>query len=1164
MKISSKILTVALSLLMLVSSIPFATAYAEETEQVIEGTAAESPIREADVSTPDARSDVVEGNTEYDVTWTLDDEGTLRVDAVNLPNYDEDFTSWEVSLAPWFNEGSHVKTIIISENVRYIGSYAFNTCVKARNIIIPDTVEFIASNAFENVPAFENAPTENGIKYYKNVLISADTSESCSIKEGTTCIVNGAFREETDLTEVTLPSTLNSIGRYAFYGCTALKKLNMPDSVTRIGSSAFQGCLALDSISLSPKLKEIEDCAFCNTSLTEINLPSSLVSIKASAFKGTGLKSLTIPDSVTEIGSNAFANCQSLTSVKLSKNLTSVENNIFDGSPCTENIGGVSYADTLLMRADTGLNGVHTVREGTLYIARGAFSDCTDLTEAVFPEALQYIGEMAFWGCSSLSRAVIPDNVSIIEKSVFSGCSSLCDIKLPSSITRICRYTFYNCSALTNLSIPEGVTHIEDCLAGVPLETLSLPSSLTYIEKQWDFNYGIKQVYINDLTAYCSIKFNAYYDRVSPHSLLYNADALYVNGVLLEDLVIPEGITVIDRSFEGYKALKTVTLPDSLTEIGDYAFKDCPNLETVNFNDSCRIGKYAFYNCDSIVKIGLKRGITAIGDRAFSHCSSLLNLTIPDTVTEMGEYVFEACPVLNRVTFNAQIKEIPVGTFKQSGLPSFTIPEWIESIGREAFCETKKLTSITIPDSVVNVYYGAFANSNAITKKNGFVYVENVLISSTLRTEAVRVPDGITVIAYAAFDDYGNYQKNIILPDGLIGISYGAFKNCEKLETVRMPESLISIGAEAFYGCKKLSNIVIPPNVESFGDYCFANCSSLTEFILPESAKSIGSYIISGCSSLENIYFYDMDKWLEACSKNFVPSSADNVNFYYNGELLKDVTVEGISELPYYAFAYCGSLETVTLSSDVTSIGSGAFNGCKNLKYIFIPESVTSIDTYFAKSDQMKIRCYTGSYAHKYALNNNIKYELVDGNAYTYPDVASDSWYAEGVRYCTERGLLIGTDKRYFEPDATLTREQFVLILARYSNYKSYSYQISMFDDVSVNSWYGPAVIWAYDNGYIMGVGNGDNFGVGRPISREELAVIFLRFAVSKGINTTGRGDLSTFTDGDKVSSWAKDAVEWTIHTRLLGSTSSTEMILAPRMSVTRAQAAKIFMNFSK
>ncbi|MBQ5594590.1 MAG: leucine-rich repeat domain-containing protein, partial [Alistipes sp.] len=199
-----------------------------------------------------------------------------------------------------------------------------------------------------------------------------------------------------------------------------------------------------------------------------------------------------------------------------------------------------------------------------------------------FSEPLTMIGYKLFSGCSSLTSVTIPDSVTEIGGSAFSGCSSLVNVTIPDGVTSIEGSAFYNCSNLTSITIPDSVTTIGGYV-------FSGCSSLT-------------SVYINDIAAWCDISFIDSYSNP-----LYYANNLYLNNELVTDLTIPNSVTTIgDYAFAWYSSLTSVTIPDSVTEIGGSAFSGCSSLVNVTIGDS----------------------VTTIGSSAFGGCKSLTSITI--------------------------------------------------------------------------------------------------------------------------------------------------------------------------------------------------------------------------------------------------------------------------------------------------------------------------------------------------------------------------------------------------------------------------------------------------------------------------------------------------------------------------------------------------------
>lgn len=254
------------------------------------------------------------------------------------------------------------------------------------------------------------------------------------------------------------------------------------------------------------------------------------------------------------------------------------------------------------------------------------------------------------------------------------------------TVTAIGSYAFYGNTNLTSITIPGCVTSIgksafEGCDS---LISVTIPDSVTAIGKSAFFECSwLSDVYITDIAAWCGISLD---NQVS--NPLYYAQNLYLNGELATSLEIPDSVTEIrDFAFYGCKSLESITIPDSVTRIGMWAFHECSMLTSVTIGNSVtEIGNNAFYYCYSLKSITIPDSITEIRDLVFGNCISLANITIPNSVTKIGEYTFLDCDSLTNIT----------------------IPNSVTSIGNTAFYGCDLLKSITIPESVTEIGDGAF------------------------------------------------------------------------------------------------------------------------------------------------------------------------------------------------------------------------------------------------------------------------------------------------------------------------------------------------------------------------------------------------------------------------------------------------------------------------
>ena len=254
MKKTRKIISLLLSLLMIITSVPL---------MAVESFAA----------------DTVQSGTTGECTWTLDSDGVLTISGNSyMRGYD-----WS-NHAPW---GTSITKVVIKDGVTSIGDYAFIDCTSLTSINIPDSVTSIGSSAFSDCTSLTSVTIGNGV----------------------TEIGGTAFSDCTSLTSINIPDSVTSIGGGTFWGCTSLTSVTIPDSVTSIDGNAFQNCTSLASVTIGNGVTSIGWNAFSGcTSLTNITIGNGVTSIGFQAFSGcTSLTSITIPDSVTSIDTSAFA-----------------------------------------------------------------------------------------------------------------------------------------------------------------------------------------------------------------------------------------------------------------------------------------------------------------------------------------------------------------------------------------------------------------------------------------------------------------------------------------------------------------------------------------------------------------------------------------------------------------------------------------------------------------------------------------------------------------------------------------------------------------------------------------------------------------------------------------------------------------------------------------
>ena len=392
-----------------------------------------------------------------------------------------------------------------------------------------------------------------------------------------TAIGDDAFSNRTSVTLVTIPNSVTRIGAGAFYGCNRLPSFVIPNSVTSIENSAFSNCTGLNFVNIGNSVISIGNSAFSNcTGLTSVMLPNSVISIGDRVFYGcTGLTSVTFSNSLASIGESAFYGCSGLTSVNIPTSLSIVKRDAFYN--CT-GLEKVIVNDIALWCEIKFYNGV----SNPLYWAHHIYSDeNTEITDLIIPNSVTRIGDCAFDGCSYLTSVTIPSSVITIGELAFGGCTGLTSITIPNSVTTISRSTFSGCKWLASVTIPNSVTSIGN-------------------NAFWNCT-RLKKVIVNDIAAWCDIAFEG-----KSSNPLYYAHRLYNDeNTEITSLTIPNSVTCIgDYAFSGYSGLSSVTIPSSVTSIGNYTFSDCSGLPSVTIpNTMTSIGEGAFSGCSGLTSV---------------------------------------------------------------------------------------------------------------------------------------------------------------------------------------------------------------------------------------------------------------------------------------------------------------------------------------------------------------------------------------------------------------------------------------------------------------------------------------------------------------------------------------------------------------------------------
>ena len=634
-----------------------------------------------------------------------------------------------------FSGCSGLTNVTIPNTVTSIGGSAFYNCSGLTRIIIPDCVTNISNSAFhgcyklvevynKSTLSITAGSSDNGyVAYYANNVYTEEGGSKLSTDEnGYVIYADGdekIFVAYTGAeTELTLPLRITQIYKYAFYNRIDLTSITIPDNVMSIGDYALSGCSSLTTVNWnatacisagSSSYPIFGDCS----SLTTINIGDNVSTIPSYAFYNCrNLTSITIPDSVTSIGDSAFSGCSGLTSMALP--FVGASKTASDGC---DQVFGYIFGYTTTSSGSSSVSGAtyqyyggnstyyyyyipSSIKSVTITgdnIPSSAFYNCRNLTSVTIGNNVTSIGNYAFEGCTDLKSVIIGNNVTTIPTSAFSGCKGLTSITIPDSVTSIGGYAFEDCTGLTSITIPDSVTSIGyDAFRGCD---------------------NLQDIYITDIAAWCSISGLKYLmDYGSSNK------KLYLNDEPVTSLIIPDGVTSIgDYAFSNCTGLTNVTIGNNVTSIGNYAFY---NTSWYNNQPDGLVyaGKVAYGykgTMPSNTSIVIKEGTLGIAGCAFYDCSGLTSITIPDSVTSIGSGVFSGCTGLTSITIPDSVTSIGGSAFYGcTGLTSITIPDSVTSIGGGIFYGCSRLTSVTIGNNVTSIGSNAFRNCSGLTSIN--------------------------------------------------------------------------------------------------------------------------------------------------------------------------------------------------------------------------------------------------------------------------------------------------------------------------------------------------------------------------------------------------------------------------------------------------------------
>ena len=688
-----------------------------------------------------------------------------------------------------------------------------------------------------------------------------------TLPSGITTIGNYAFSDMTNLSKISLPSSLLSIGKNAFYHCASLSSITIPANVDTIVPFAFAGCSALTSIRVNAKNTTYDSRNSCNAVIhTATNtlavgcqntvIPADVVKIGDAAFERATFSYIEIPNTVTEIAQYAFYGCEYLTTIDLPDNLTTL-----------------GYA---------------------------AFRHCNALNEVVIPSTVTQVEGSTFSGCTSLTSIVVESGNTkydsrnscnaIIEtatNTLIAGCQNTV---IPNNVTSIGSQAFYQCSSLTSITIPNNVTSIgiqafSSCssLTSITVEATTPPTLGTY-------------VFSSSPTCY-----------------------------------IPAG------TLSAYQASDWAQYVGSFVEQGSTT---TPASDFHNFEDASLNAEWQFIQSGqtNYWTIGTAAGSASTGSNALyiTNNGSDYSYTISSSSTSWA-YIPVTLETTDTISFSWKgvgergCDYLSVYLFPADYLPtagSISTPSGAVAVASSLRGQTEWQFCTATP-SVSGNYNLCFMWRNDGSVGNTPIAVDDVTIGENTSSTPAEGQCGDNL-----YWSYANGTLSITGSGAMYDFSdedvpWKDFRGA--ITSVSLPHGLTTIGTYAFAHCRVLSSITLPTTLTIIGDYAFYDCDALINMVIPESVTTIGNNAFLYCDALSNVT---------------LPSGITHVedNAFASCPSLTTITIPyGVTTIGNYAFYDCDALTTVNMPNSLVTIGNYAFANCDVLSNMTIPSSVTTI-----------------------------------------------------------------------------------------------------------------------------------------------------------------------------------------------------------------------------
>jgi hypothetical protein len=705
--------------------------------------------------------------------------------------------------------------------------------------------------------------------------------------------------------------------------------------------------------------------------LKSIDFSPEYTEIGNNAFDGcVYLKNITVPNALTKIGHYAFKNCKSFTTFNIPDTVTEIGEGIFAGCENIEHFDGkfVTYKGKAIVYNNTLIS----------IITKDFICDISNIDKNI-----QTLGSSCFHGCNNIKRLDIPANIKTINVNAFDSCENLREVHFHGNTPPVFTKNIFG-NTIENIKIFVPERYIKKYLEAFSKIGDDIINKIYPIASEYDIIYYVdSEVGENNGATYITrtIKDNlslSYY-KISNIGKDIPQDYFKDNGSITK-VILGEKINRISKNtFYGCKSLEYVYMPDSIDYLDDYCFYNCTSLNKIHIpygsknNNTTSLGKGIFEGCTSlkefetyytecvtsdnrcyiqngILKLFAPSGLNiyeikndgnnihTIGEDAFRE-TNITAITLNEYINTINPYAFYGCERLTAIKKWDSIHSILAHAFDGcNSLKAISLPNTLSNIGEYAFYNCKNMSIAnkdnlpSFPNVIRNIGEHAFdgTNCNEINLKNvNFKKINDYAFANCANLGKVTINNKITEIGNGAFYNCGKLSSVVISNNSLTPVSFNlnkigksAFEECKQLENFYLQPSLTYIGDRAFYNSAISDTVTIPTNVGFMGDECFCECGNITGLqINSTKLTQISKSAFCKCGGLKSISIPSNintigENAFAYCDKLHSCNANENENFSLPN------TIECIEDSAFYN---CNSIESFTLPTNLKQLGDMCF-----------------------------------------------------------------------------------------------------------------------------------------------------------------------------------------------------------------------------------------------